>query len=105
MRAWAPRRPGKPAKRRTRKRALITRTTPPPPPPSPPLRPDIHYEAGWTDSWSHRRCEHQHQTLIEAARCGAKHGCGWYVFCVEKGIGHELREAEDEVVNRYRFET
>jgi hypothetical protein len=31
---------------------------------------DIHYEAGWTDSWCHRRCMHAHKSLIEAAKCG-----------------------------------
>jgi hypothetical protein len=25
------------------------------------------YEAGWTESWTHRRCLHEHATLIEAA--------------------------------------
>ncbi len=39
-----------------------------------------HFEAGWTESWSHRRCLHEHQTLIEAAKCGMPHGAGWYVF-------------------------
>jgi len=28
-----------------------------------------HFEAGWTESWSHRRCLHEHLTLIEAAEC------------------------------------
>jgi len=30
-------------------------------------------------------------------------GAGWYVVAVENGEPRELREEEDEVVNRYRF--
>ncbi len=26
---------------------------------------NLHYEAAWTDSWTHRRCLHEHRTLIE----------------------------------------
>jgi len=44
-----------------------------------------HFEAGWTESWSHRRCLHEHLTLIEAAKCAMPHGAGWYVFAVEGG--------------------
>ena len=79
MKAWptlAHRRSDAPSKRKSSKRKWLTRTVPPPPPPSPPRKPDIHFEAGWTDSWSHRRCMHEHQTLLQAAECGMKHGCG-----------------------------
>ena len=37
---------------------------------------NLHYEAAWTDSWSHRRCLHAHGTLMDA---------------------------EDKVVNEFRF--
>jgi hypothetical protein len=99
-----------PAKRRRRraKRKLITRTTPPPPPPvppAPPTNPDLHYEAGWTDRrvLQLERCFHKHATLIEAAQCAMANGCGCYVFAVEKYKERELNEAEDAIVNAYRF--
>jgi hypothetical protein len=62
-----------------------------------------HYEAGWTDSWTHQRCGHAHQTLIDAAKCGMPQGAGWYVFAVECGVPRELTNQEDQVVNRFRF--
>ncbi len=62
-----------------------------------------HYEAAWTDSWSHRRCLHAHGTLIDAAKCAMPHGAGWYVFAVENGRPRELTDAEDKVVNEFRF--
>ncbi len=62
-----------------------------------------HYEAAWTESWSHRRCLHTHLTLIEAAKCAMPHGAGWYVFAVESGKPRELNEEEEDVVNRFRF--
>jgi hypothetical protein len=62
-----------------------------------------HYEAAWTESWSHRRCEHAHNSLIDAAKCAIPHGAGWYVFAVEYGLARQLREAEDLVVDRFRF--
>ena len=62
-----------------------------------------HYEAAWTESWSHRRCLHEHSTLIEAAKCATPHGAGWYVFAVEGETPRELTDAEDEVVNKFRF--
>ena len=62
-----------------------------------------HYETGWTESWSHRRCLHEHQSLLEAAKCGMPHGAGWYVFAVEGDTPRELTDAEDEVVNEFRF--
>jgi len=102
MRALARERIDRPSKKRPSKRHRLTRTTPPPPP-SPPLNPNVHYEAGWTDSWSHRRCRHEHRTLLEAAGCAMPHGCGWYVFAVENDHERELRNEEDEIVNRYRF--
>ena len=62
-----------------------------------------HYEAAWTESWSHRRCLHAHLTLIEAAKCAVPHGAGWYVFAVESGKPRELNEEEEDVMNRFRF--
>jgi hypothetical protein len=72
---------------------------------STPVNPNvnIHFEAGWTDSWSHRRCFHEHQTLIEAARCAMPYGAGWYVIAVENGTPRQLRNAEEEIVNHFRF--
>jgi hypothetical protein len=62
-----------------------------------------HYEAAWTDSWSHRRCEHAHNNLLEAAKCAMPQGAGWYVFAVEYGLARQLTETEDLVVDRFRF--
>jgi hypothetical protein len=62
-----------------------------------------HYEAGWTDSWCHRRCEHAHQMLIDAAKCAQPHGAGWCVFCVEYGSARQLTDDEDRKVNEFRF--
>jgi hypothetical protein len=106
MKAWSRKRSDRPAKKRIPERKRSTRTAPPPPPappPSPPANPNIHYEAGWTDSWSHRRCLHRHRTLLEAAECAMPTGAGWYVFAVEDGRARELREAEEKIVNHYRF--
>jgi hypothetical protein len=64
---------------------------------------NLHYEAAWTESWSHRRCMHQHQTLIDAAKCAMPRGAGWYVFAVECGTPRELSDVEDEAVNNFRF--
>jgi hypothetical protein len=64
---------------------------------------NIHFEAGWTESWSHRRCFHEHQTLIEAARCAMPQGAGWYVIAVENGTPRQLKAAEDAIVNEFRF--
>jgi hypothetical protein len=55
-----------------------------------------HYEAGWTDSWSHRRCMHQHHTLIDAANCAQQNDTGWYVIAVEGNTPRELSVAEEE---------
>jgi hypothetical protein len=65
----------------------------------------LHYEAAWTDSWSHRRCRHQHQTLIEAAKCAMPNGAGWYVFAVNGGTPRQLTDAEDKIVDEFRFGT
>jgi hypothetical protein len=64
---------------------------------------NLHYEAAWTDSWSHRRCQHQHQTLIDAARCAMPRGAGWYVFAVDGDTPRELNETEDRIVDEFRF--
>jgi hypothetical protein len=61
------------------------------------------YEAGWTDSFCHRRCMHEHLTLIEAAECGMPHGAGWYVLAVENGTPRQLLDSEEDVVNEFRF--
>jgi|SRR5580692_4382013 hypothetical protein len=102
MRAYA--RKHKPADRiiKKSKRQLLKSLTVPPPP-APPPSANTHFEAAWTDSWSHRRCLHEHKTLWEAIKCAMPRGCGWYVFAVEDGKPRELRDAEDEVVNCYRF--
>jgi hypothetical protein len=63
----------------------------------------LHYEAAWTDSWTHHRCLHRHQTLIEAAKCAMPNGAGWYVFAVNGEMPRQLTDAEDEVVNEFRF--
>ena len=64
---------------------------------------NTHYEAAWTESWTHRRCEHPHETLLDAARCAQPHGAGWYVFAVEYGSPRQLTEAEDQLVDQFRF--
>jgi hypothetical protein len=46
---------------------------------------------------------HKHKTLLEAAKCAMPTGAGWYVFAIEDDEPRELREAEEEIVNRYRF--
>lgn len=64
---------------------------------------NLHYEAAWTESWSHRRCQHEHRTLIDAAKCAEPHGAGWYVFAVECGTPRELDAAEEDAVDKFRF--
>jgi hypothetical protein len=66
---------------------------------------EIHYEAAWTDSWSHRRCMHKHLTLTEAAECALPTGAGWYVLAMERGEPRELLPAEDRVIDRFRLKT
>jgi len=63
----------------------------------------LSYQAGWTDSFCHRRCMHEHLTLIEAAECGMPHGAGWYVLAVENGTPRQLWKPEEKVVDRFRF--
>jgi len=84
---------------------------------SPPLLPDImealrrrfsslnrHYEAAWTDSFTHFRCWHEHASLIDAAKCAASQGtCGWYCFVVEFDAPRELTDDEDALVRAFRF--
>lgn len=64
---------------------------------------NVRYEAGWTESGNHRRCLHEHATLIEAAKCAMPQGAGWYVFAVEGDTPRELNETEDRIVNEFRF--
>ena len=64
---------------------------------------NFHYEAAWTDSWSHRRCMHHHRTLIDAAHCAMPQGAGWYVFAVDCGTTRELNELEDDAFNNFQF--
>ena len=64
---------------------------------------NLHYEAAWTESWCHHRCEHAHQTLMDAAQCAMPHGAGWYVFAVEGETPRQLTDAEDMLVNEFRF--
>jgi hypothetical protein len=47
---------------------------------------------------------HQHQTLIDAAKCAIPHAAGWYVF-VECGTPRELSDVEEHAVDRVRFGT
>jgi hypothetical protein len=32
-----------------------------------------------------------------------RRGAGWYVFAIESGVPRQLRNAEEEIVNRFRF--
>jgi hypothetical protein len=64
---------------------------------------NLYYEAGWTDSFCHLRCWHEHPTLLEAAECGMPHGAGWYVLAVENGTPRQLWKPEEDVVNKFRF--
>ena len=67
--------------------------------------PRRHYEAAWNDSWHFRCCLHEHQTLIDAAKCAMPHGAGWYVISVESGGARELTEEEKRIVDEFRFGT
>jgi hypothetical protein len=62
-----------------------------------------HYEAGFSDSFQHRRCFHKHRTLEAAAKCAMPYGPYGYVFAVEGGVGRELKTAEENVVRAIRF--
>jgi hypothetical protein len=85
------------------RRTRAKHTSTPPTPPSSPPSPKLHFEAGWTDSWSHRRCMHKHKTLKEAAKCAMPTGCGWYVFAVEDDEPRELNEKEERIVHQFRL--
>ena len=37
------------------------------------------------------------------AKCGVPHGAGWYVFAVEGDTPRQLTDAEDKLVNEFRF--
>jgi hypothetical protein len=62
-----------------------------------------HYEAAWTDSWSHRRCLHNHATLLDAVECAMPQGAGWYVFAVDCGTPRQLTDPEEKIVNNFRY--
>jgi hypothetical protein len=62
-----------------------------------------HYEAGFSDSFQHRRCFHKHRTLEAAVKCAMPYGLYGYVFAVEGGVGRELKETEKRVVRAIRF--
>lgn len=63
-----------------------------------------HYEAAWTESFTHFRCWHDHSTLIDAAKCAMTQGFpGWYCFAVEFDSPRELTEDEDSQVRAFRF--
>ena len=63
----------------------------------------IRYEAGWTESWIHQRCDHAHKTLLEAAKCAIPNGAGWYVLAVEGGTPRELNQQENNLVDACRL--
>jgi hypothetical protein len=63
----------------------------------------VSYQAAWTDSFCHRRCMHEHRTIIEAAQFAEPHGAGWYVVAVEHGSPRQLLGDEEEIVNKFRF--
>ncbi len=60
-------------------------------------------EAGWTESWSHLRCLHKHYAPLAAATWAMQQGVGWYVFAAENGNPCQLDEAEENIVNNFRF--
>ena len=62
----------------------------------------LHYEGAWTDSWAHRRCFHNHRTLLEAAECARPEGPSWYVFAVENGKPRELSDVEESKLQDLR---
>ena len=63
----------------------------------------LHYEAAWTHSWTHHQCFHKHPTLLEAAKCAMPNGAGWYVIAVNGRTPRQLTDAEDKIVNEFRF--
>ncbi len=67
------------------------------------LRQDIlTYEGAWTESWCHRRCQHQHRTIAEAAECAFPQGPAWYVFAVQNGRARELTAVEQSSLEEFR---
>jgi hypothetical protein len=112
MRAYARRtnRPRKFSKRKLSKSRTLEPPPPPPPPPPalPPVPPalpllNVYYECGWSDSWQFRRCMHIHPTIREAVQCGMQYRPYSYVFAVENSVPRQLNDAEDEIVNHFRF--
>jgi hypothetical protein len=70
------------------------------------VRPEVvcslFYEGAWTESWCHRRCQHQHKTIAEAAECAFPQGPTWYVFAVENGRARELTAVEQSSLEDFR---
>jgi hypothetical protein len=62
----------------------------------------LFYEGAWTESWCHRRCQHRHTTLTEAAECAFPQGPAWYVFAVENGNPRELSAVEERSLEQFR---
>ena len=63
----------------------------------------LHYEVGWTEIRTHRRCLRKHPTVPEAVACASAHGAGWCVFAVENDEGRELTETEERLVKGLSF--
>jgi hypothetical protein len=63
---------------------------------------NLYYEGAWTESWTHRRCQHHHRTLMEAAECACPEAPAWYVFAVQNGKPRELTEAEERRLEEFR---
>jgi hypothetical protein len=42
---------------------------------------------------------------MEAAKCAMPNGAGWYVFAVDARGPRQLTDAEDAIVNEFRFGT
>jgi hypothetical protein len=63
---------------------------------------NLHYEGAWTESWTHRRCQHHHGTLREAAECVFPEAPAWYVFAVENGTPRELTDTEERSLQEFR---
>lgn len=62
----------------------------------------LTYEGAWTESWCHRRCQHRHKTIAEAAECVSPQGPTWYVFAVENGRARELTAVEQSRLEEFR---
>jgi len=65
-------------------------------------RSGVTYEGAWTESWCHRRCQHRHKTIEEAAECVSPQGPAWYVFAVENGRARELSAVEQSSLEEFR---